>query len=339
MLLGWLSTRDPNGVLRNAIAYKKHASHAAKRIHRETKLVESKPEVTPKMISNKLRTMNSTYRKVRSTVEITGWGVDPAGHDEAIDGLGSETIRSWVLKRCAWYYDFETLFGSSPNVSAPFLSESGQPDRVNSRSTGEEEDEKENNTDKDDEAIEWEAISIEELRDGSLGDAILDEEIGRELEGIQRSKDIPSTQDQTSINQSTAPTRSALLSASTRTPKSSYSETPPAKIKAKRKKPRKATAEVSSSSEEERSAKKGKNSRSRTVADAMIEVERIRDAARIRGGEVQAELQKIRFEAEQKQRDQQYKILLQQGQERIMLQKETLLRLQLQLKGCSERGR
>ena len=196
MLLEWLSSRDPNGVLRNAIAYKKHASDAAKRIHRETQLVESKPEVTPKMIWNKLRTMNNTYLKMRSTVETTGWGVDPAGHDKAI------TIRSWVLKRCAWYYDFETLFGSSPNVSAPFLSESGQPDRVNSRPTGGE----------------------------------------------------------------------------------------------------------------------GEN------------------AARTREGEVQAELDKIRFEAEQKQRDQQHAILLQQGQERIMLQKETLLRLQLQLKGAQDEG-
>ena len=112
------------------------------------------------------------------------------------------------------------------------------------------------------------------------------------------------------------------------------STTPNPFPKTKRKKPAKSIVSVLSSSEEERSVKKIKGSRTRTVVDAMIEVERIRDTVKERDVEVQ----KIHFEAEQKQRDQQHAILLQQGQERLNLQQETLLRLQLQLRKARTRA-
>lgn len=112
------------------------------------------------------------------------------------------------------------------------------------------------------------------------------------------------------------------------------STTPNPFPKTNRKKPAKSIVSVLSLSEEERSEKKAKGSRTRTVADAMIEVERIRDTAKERD----AEVQKIHFEAEQNQRNQQHAILLQQGQERLNLQPETLLRLQLLLRKGQNEG-
>lgn len=94
-------------------------------------------------------------------------------------------------------------------------------------------------------------------------------------------------------------------------------ETLATKTKGKRKKPAKATVEVLSSSDEERSAKKSKYPRQCSIADAIVEVEKIRDASRRREIESITKVRKMRIEADQKQRDQQHAILLQRDQERF----------------------
>ena len=235
----------------------------------------------------------------------------------------------------AFQRKFSCKFSTSPNFVAPFLSESGHPDRVNSRPPGEEEDEDINDDEEKDRDIPWESTPPTQPQNDALGSLLLpaelEKEVGRDSEEMQRSGSLQLI----AVDQLIAPTQNEVSSIATAIPTPYRSETPAAKTKIKRKKPAKPTVDVLSSSEDERSAKKTKDSRTRTVADAMIEVERIRDAAKERDLEVQ----KIRFEAEQKQRDQQHAILLQQGQERLNLHQETLLRLQLQLsKGQVDRS-
>lgn len=76
VLLDWLSFRDTNGILRNAILYKKHAAGASKKIGKETEIAEKMPGTMDKVIERKLRSMKDTYLKMRNKAESTGWGVD-----------------------------------------------------------------------------------------------------------------------------------------------------------------------------------------------------------------------------------------------------------------------
>ena len=78
------------------------------------------------------------YQKMRNKAEQTGWGINVAGYDNTIAPNASSTVRQWLLERCRWYYDYETLFSQNPNIIAPFLSESGQPDRMNTKPPGHE---------------------------------------------------------------------------------------------------------------------------------------------------------------------------------------------------------
>lgn len=48
----------------------------------------------------------------------------------ANSGSGLITIREIFISKCPYYYQFEEIMGTSPNVAPPFLVESGHLDRI-----------------------------------------------------------------------------------------------------------------------------------------------------------------------------------------------------------------
>ena len=253
VLIEWLSRRDSNGEPYNAVAFKRDTTGAAKKVLQQTELVEMKPEVTQQMVRHKMHAMNASFVALRNEIESPGWG---------IDGTNFKTIKSYIRKKCPWYYEFEDLMDDNLNtVVPPFLIESGHPDREYRRPV--------------------------------------------DVENAHKKR-----------------------------PRSSRSNEDP--VVAKRTKPKKPVVEILSSTDEddERPAKKGKTSRPRrTIGDAMVEVERMRQRssrARIRESKNQA----IRFEKERKRRDLEHKLWLEEYEKKMQIQNETILRLQRQLENA-----
>ena len=75
--------------------------------------------------------MIALYKRWRDKAEKTGWGVNVKEHDQAADsGSSLMTIREILISKCSYYYEFEEIMGTSPNVAPPYIVESGHPDRV-----------------------------------------------------------------------------------------------------------------------------------------------------------------------------------------------------------------
>lgn len=334
VLVAWLSERDQNGVFANAIASKKYPKEAAIRCIDDTRINEKNPKITVYKVVDKWRGMTKIYTAIRNRAETTGWGLDLTRHELVQIANrktgGTYSIKEHIFKSCPWYYDYEILFSYNPNVTAPFLSESGQPDRINAKPPGHDDEEapedKQEEVEKeeeDDEAIAWEASPVRAFREFSFEDFLDPKE---PLEGDNQK---PPLETSTPLQITTTTiTKKASTPIATATPVTAV-KTTVAVPKTKRKRPAKPVVEVYSDEDEERSAKKAKGrQQQRNIADAMVEVEHLRDKARRR----KEEAHRGRFEAEQRQRDQQYEILLQQGKERLMRQEEALLRLKLQLR-------
>ena len=87
-------------------------------------------------VVDKLRGISRIYIKTRNKVEIIGWGINIGGYNKPVIQDATQTIKAYILDKYRWYYDYETLFNQNPNVIAPFLSESGQLDRINIKLPG-----------------------------------------------------------------------------------------------------------------------------------------------------------------------------------------------------------
>ena len=98
-----------------------------------------KAGVTKKKASDKLVDMIKQYKDLRHTIEQSGWGTGLNGLDEIshedreLQTGSSKTAKEFILKRCAWYYEYEDLFSDHPGVNPPALIESEQPIRRNGR--------------------------------------------------------------------------------------------------------------------------------------------------------------------------------------------------------------
>ena len=52
-------------------------------------------------------------------------------HDQAADsGLSLMTIQEILISKCSYYYEFEEIISTSPNVAPPYIAKSGHPDHV-----------------------------------------------------------------------------------------------------------------------------------------------------------------------------------------------------------------
>lgn len=138
----WFSRRNPKtGRCDNANYYLKGVKiESAKRCFDELNLGAILPGATPQKLVEKLAHMMSMFKDQRDRADSTGWGVDPDGHNQPPQGqghiAGAPTIRSIILNKVPWYYEFEEVMSERPNVTPAFLSESGQPDRRNLKPVG-----------------------------------------------------------------------------------------------------------------------------------------------------------------------------------------------------------
>lgn len=77
--------------------------------------------------------MIKQYKDLRHTIEQSGWGtgldgLDGTSHeDDELETRSCKTAKEIILKRCAWYYEYEELFCDHPGVNPPALIESEQP--------------------------------------------------------------------------------------------------------------------------------------------------------------------------------------------------------------------
>ena len=136
-LTAWFAEIDAKtNNFKNADYYiKKIKIESAKRAHAAFNFEKLHPDVNFQKVYDKLGTMMFTYKIVRDLANSTDWDVDVDGHNQPIIEQehieGASIIRSLILNKCAWYYQFENAFSDKFNVTSAFLSEFEQPDRRN----------------------------------------------------------------------------------------------------------------------------------------------------------------------------------------------------------------
>ena len=136
-IVQWLCFRDGDGVLTHLNTYQKsNKVEASRRLLEESGLGLQRPDISKEKTRDKIGQMIKTFKETRSLADTTGWGVDPTNHDVVADNTRGETIKEVILKKCAWYYEFEEIMGDLPTITPPFLIESTQPDVTTELMTG-----------------------------------------------------------------------------------------------------------------------------------------------------------------------------------------------------------
>ena len=132
LIVSWLSERNLNGDLSNLNSYQSgNKSDAAMKFLVTTGLAVTKPGVTKEKTRDKIGNMIALYKRWEDKAGKTGWGVNVKEHDQVTDSSSSlMTIREILISKCSYYYEFEEIMGTSPNVAPPCIAESGHPDRV-----------------------------------------------------------------------------------------------------------------------------------------------------------------------------------------------------------------
>ena len=135
LIVEWFCTRNENGVRVNYDAWTtESSSDAAEKMLNQTGLV-IKAGVTKKKAADKMIYMIKLYKDLRNTIEQSGWGtgldgVDGISHEDHKLQIGScKTAKELILKRCAWYYEFEELFRDHPGANPHTIIESEQHTR------------------------------------------------------------------------------------------------------------------------------------------------------------------------------------------------------------------
>lgn len=96
-----------------------------------TGLDVTKPGVTKEKTRDKIGNMIALYKRWRDKTKQTGWGVNIKDHDQVADsGSSLMTIREILISKCSYYYEFQEIMGTLPNIAPPYIAESGQPDCV-----------------------------------------------------------------------------------------------------------------------------------------------------------------------------------------------------------------
>lgn len=108
---------------------------SAKRAHVALNFEELHSNVNSQKMCDKLDTMMFIYKIVRNLTNSIDWNVDVDDHDQSmIEQKHIENvsiIKSLILNKCAWYYQFENALSDKSNVTSAFLFESKQSDRRN----------------------------------------------------------------------------------------------------------------------------------------------------------------------------------------------------------------
>ena len=141
-ITSWFCHRDRKGVAINYHSWTtENHLEQADRMLIDTEL-HLKPRVTKKKAADKLVDMIKLYKDWRGkAVNTSSWGLDEEGHAKNYLEDGKETgltIKAFLLKKCPWYYAFDSLYGDHPTVNPAGLVESGQPSRRHGREVPDE---------------------------------------------------------------------------------------------------------------------------------------------------------------------------------------------------------
>lgn len=98
--------------------------------------------------------------KLRALAERTGWGVNPNEHEKKSFGKKRLTIREQLMSECKWYYPFEQILHKHPNITSPYIEESGQPGRDHGMAANDEPNEEEKHRGETDGAKEEKNMTV-----------------------------------------------------------------------------------------------------------------------------------------------------------------------------------
>lgn len=360
LIVEWLEKRNNKIELVNLDSYQtgNHAQAAGKMLLDSG--LSSKEGVTAQKASDKIKAMIKAYKHLRALAERTGWGVNPEEHEEKAFDHGTSTIRQHLISKCKWYYQFERILHKHPNITSPYLKESGQPDRdngtvVNNDMDGDKDgrsgkDEKKETDEETDGGEEVEkVVKLTKIRKlpGELDDlgAMSDstEEVSQKdwpkspNYEYFRSHPHDDTEDLVVVHENKvdpALQKGLVKSEKISKPKEKRSK------RSKRQQHDDFLDNIPSNSDEERSKKikRSKKDSALSVGDAMVEVQRLRDRQAQRDLEdrrlqfdVTQRQRDQEFGAEQRHRDQQHEAQMAQLKHQTTLQEMNLLHLQLQL--------
>ena len=114
---------------------KKVKIESAKRAHVAFNFEELHSDVNFQKMCDKLDTMMFIYKIVRNLTNSIDWNVDVDDHNQSMIEQehieNASIIKSLILNKCVWYYQFENVLSDKSNVTFAFLFEFEQSDRRN----------------------------------------------------------------------------------------------------------------------------------------------------------------------------------------------------------------
>lgn len=129
LIVNWLSLQNQHGNLANFNFFQtENKAGAARHFLDDNEIFKKKPGIIILKAQHKLINMVNLYKKWQKIAEKTGWRVNPINHSYIADeSKGPQTICQVLTSKCLFYYDFEDIMGTAPNIVPSYLVESGYP--------------------------------------------------------------------------------------------------------------------------------------------------------------------------------------------------------------------
>lgn len=138
LMVEWFCKRNENGIpINNEAWVTRTHTDVAERMLEETGLA-NKQLATKKKASDKIDAIVKKYEDMRIKAEGSGWGTDIETHKQhQLASIHGPTVKEYMLKKCPWYYDFESLYHDHPSVKPPAIIDYFQPPRRNGQAVKE----------------------------------------------------------------------------------------------------------------------------------------------------------------------------------------------------------
>jgi hypothetical protein len=125
LIVQWLCVRDENDISINLNVYQKNNKmKTCRRMLTKTELNILKSEISKKKARDKMMTMIKIYRNVRNITKEIEWEVDFTKHDVVVDNSKKMTIKEMLIKKCFFYYEFDSLMSDLSIVISSFVMKS-----------------------------------------------------------------------------------------------------------------------------------------------------------------------------------------------------------------------
>lgn len=127
-----MSEKNSNRDLNNLNLYQSgNKSDVAMKFLVTTGLDVTKPGVLKEKTWDKIGNIIAFYKNWRGKAEKSGWRVNMKEYDQVVDSsLRLMTIQEILISKCLYYYRFEEIMGTSPNVGLLYIAELGHPDCI-----------------------------------------------------------------------------------------------------------------------------------------------------------------------------------------------------------------